>query len=79
VQKFLEIFDEKDFMGNFLTRINLLLSFGDYTQDDGSLTNLMTSSNIRDFLTTPSFNKSQFKTKNTADRIGLFRLFYHQQ
>ena len=50
-------------MGNFLTRINLLLSFGDYTQDDGSLTNLMTSSNIRDFLTTPSFNKSQFKTK----------------
>lgn len=62
-EKFLEIFDEKDFMGNFLTRINLLLSFGDYTQDDGSLTNLMTSSNIRDFLTTPSFNKSQFKTK----------------
>ena len=58
-EKFLEIFDEKD----FLTRINLLLSFGDYTQDNGSLTNLMTSRNIRDFLTTPSFNKSQFKTK----------------
>lgn len=63
--KFLEIFDETDFIQNFQTKINLLLSFGDYTQDDGSLTNLMTAKhrNIRSFLTTPGFNKTQFKTK----------------
>ncbi|SDW55371.1 DUF262 domain-containing protein [Flavobacterium degerlachei] len=63
--KFLEIFDETDFIQDFQTKINLLLSFGDYTQDDGSLTNLMTSKhrNIRSFLTTPGYNKSQFKTK----------------
>ena len=64
-EKFLEIFDETDFIHNFQTKINLLLSFGDYSQDDGSLTNLMTSKhrNIRSFLTTPGYNKTQFKTK----------------
>jgi hypothetical protein len=64
-EKFLEIFDEDDFIQNFATKSNLLLSFGDYSQDDGSLTNLMTSKhrNIRSFLTTPGYNKSQFKTK----------------
>lgn len=64
-EKFLELFDETDFIQDFQTKINLLLSFGDYTQDDGSLTNLMTSKhrNIRSFLTTPGYNKSQFKTK----------------
>lgn len=64
-EKFLELFNETDFIQDFQTKINLLLSFGDYTQDDGSLTNLMTSKhrNIRSFLTTPGYNKSQFKTK----------------
>jgi hypothetical protein len=75
--KFLEIFDEIDFIQNFQTKINLLLSFGDYTQDDGSLTNLMTAKhrNIRSFLTTPGFNKTQFKTKTQPTLLACLDYF----
>jgi hypothetical protein len=75
--KFLEIFDETDFIQNFQTKINLLLSFGDYTQDDGSLTNLMTAKhrNIRSFLTTPGFNKAQFKTKTQPTILACLDFF----
>ncbi|MFV0366309.1 MAG: DUF262 domain-containing protein [Mangrovibacterium sp.] len=75
--KFLEIFDETDFIQNFQTKINLLLSFGDYTQDDGSLTNLMTSKhrNIRSFLTTPGYNKSQFKSKTQPTVLACLDYF----
>lgn len=76
-EKFLEIFDESDFILNFQTKINLLLSFGDYTQDDGSLTNLMTSKhrNIRSFLTTPGYNKSQFKSKTQPKILACLDYF----
>ena len=76
-EKFLEIFDESDFILNFQTKINLLLSFGDYTQDDGSLTNLMTSKhrNIRSFLTTPGYNKSQFKSKTQPTILACLDYF----
>lgn len=76
-EKFLEIFDETDFIQDFQTKINLLLSFGDYTQGDGSLTNLMTSKhrNIRSFLTTPGYNKSQFKTKTQPTVLACLDYF----
>jgi hypothetical protein len=76
-KKFLEIFDETDFIHNFQTKINLLLSFGDYTQDDGSLTNLMTSKhrNMRSFLTTPGYNKSHFKTKTQPTVLSCLDYF----
>jgi len=64
-QKFLELFDEDDMISAFNTKSNLLLCFGDYSQDDGDLTNLMSANRtiVRTFLTSPSFNKSQFYTK----------------
>lgn len=75
--KFLDIFDETDFIQSFQTKINLLLTFGDYTQDDGSLTNLMTAKhrNIRSFLTTPGFNKAQFKTKTQPTILACLDYF----
>lgn len=75
--KFLEIFDEVDFIENFQTKINLLLTFGDYTQDDGLLTNIMTAKhrNIRSFLTTPGFNKVQFKTKTQPTILACLDYF----
>lgn len=76
-EKFLDIFDETDFIQDFQTRVNLLLSFGDYSQDDGSLTNLMTAKhrNIRSFLTTPGYNKSQFKTKTQPTILACLDYF----
>lgn len=76
-EKFLEIFDEDDFIINFQAKIDLLLSFGDYSQDDGSLTNLMTDKhrNIRSFLTTPGYNKSQFKTQTQFTLLACLDYF----
>lgn len=64
-EKFLELFDEDEFTSDFNTKCDLLLCFGDYSQDDGDLTNLISPSKtvIRTFFTTPSFNKSQFYSK----------------
>lgn len=65
VKKFLELFDEDNIITDFGNKCNLLLGFGDYSQDDGSLTNLMSSSKaiIRSFFTTPGYNKAQFYSK----------------
>ena len=62
---FLALFDEDDFSKQFHQKSNLLLCFGDYSQDDGSLTNLMAASKviIRGFLTTPGYNKNHFTSK----------------
>lgn len=64
-EKFLEIFDEDEIISDFNTKSNLLLCFGDYSQDDRSMTNLMSDKPriIRDFLTTPGYNKSHFYEK----------------
>ncbi|HYK76719.1 MAG TPA: hypothetical protein VEV16_07070, partial [Daejeonella sp.] len=64
-EKFLELFDENDIVSDFNTKSNLLLCFGDYSQDDGTLTNLMSDKGrvIRNFLTTPGYNKSHFHEK----------------
>ena len=76
-EKFLEIFDEDNFIPNFQTNSNLLLSFGDYSQGDGSLKNLMTAKhrNIRSFLTTPGYNKTQFKSKTQPTVIACLDYF----
>jgi hypothetical protein len=64
-EKFLELFDEDDMISAFNTKSNLLLCFGDYSQDDGDLTNLMSANKatVRAFLTSPGVNKNQFYTK----------------
>lgn len=64
-EKFLELFDENDIISDFNTKSNLLLSFGDYSQVDGTLTNLMSDKSrvIRNFLTTPGYNKKHFHEK----------------
>ncbi|WP_410879813.1 DUF262 domain-containing protein [Myroides sp. DW712] len=63
--KFLELFDEDEIISDFNTKSNLLLSFGDYSQDDGTLKNLMSNKSrvIRNFLTTPGYNKIHFYEK----------------
>jgi hypothetical protein len=65
VKMFFIIFNEDDFITRFNQKSNLLLCFGDYSQDEGSLTNLMAGSKsiIRNFLTTPGFNKDHFTTR----------------
>jgi hypothetical protein len=62
---FLKLFDEDDFIKQFHQKSNLLFCFGDYSQDDGSLTNMMAGSKaiIRGFLTTPGYNKNHFISK----------------
>lgn len=64
---FLNLFDEDDFVKQFHQKSNLLLCFGDYSQDDGMLTNMMagSKSNIRGFLTIPGYNKYQFFDKTS--------------
>jgi hypothetical protein len=70
VEKFLEHFEEDEFIAAFNDKCNLLLSFGDYSQDDDALTNLMSPNKavIRDFMTAPGYNKLQFinKTQKTV-------------
>jgi hypothetical protein len=59
---FLKFFDEGDFSKEFNTRSNVLLSFGDYSQSDGSFWHNLMSSNatvIRKFFTTPGYGKNK--------------------
>jgi hypothetical protein len=64
-EKFLSIFDENEISTDFNEKCNLLLSFGDYSQDDGNSTNLLSANKaiIRSFFTTPGYNKKQFYNK----------------
>lgn len=63
--KFLTLFDEDEMISRYTEISNVLLCFGDYSQDEGELTNLMSKSKryIRSFLTTPAYNKEQLYTK----------------
>jgi hypothetical protein len=62
---FVEIFDEDIIQTDFINRSNVLLCFGDYSQDDGDQTNLLARARgvWRIFLTTPAYNKSQLHSK----------------
>jgi hypothetical protein len=62
---FLEWFDEDIVNSDFVNRSNFLLCFGDYSQNDSDLTNLLASAKgiWRKFITTPAYNKSQLHTK----------------
>lgn len=64
-RRFLTLFDEDDVNTDFVKRSNLLLCFGDYSQDYGGLRNLLASAKgvWRNFITTPAFNKSQLQSK----------------
>lgn len=62
---FLELFDEDLVHSDFIQRSNLLLCFGDYSQDDGDQTNMLAKARgvWRTFLTTPGYNKVQLYSK----------------
>jgi hypothetical protein len=77
-KKFLELFDEDDFVNHFKEKANLLLCFGDYTQDDGALTNLMAGNKsiLRGFLTTPGYNKNHFNSKTRVAIMDCLDFFY---
>lgn len=66
---FLDFFDEDSFGKGFNLKSNVMLSFGDYSQNDGgSWYNLMSSNStvIRRFFTTPGYGKNKdifIKTK----------------
>lgn len=79
--KFLEIFDENDIISDFNTKSNLLLSFGDYSQSDGTLTNLMSNKGrvVRNFLTTPGYNKSDFQEKTRSVILQCLDFFIANQ
>jgi len=57
--KFLELFEEDEIIENYAEGCDLLLAFGDYSQTEGDLTNLMAKNkrDIRFFLTSPGYNK----------------------
>lgn len=58
---FLKLFDEDSIISDYNEKCNLLLCFGDYSQADGILSNLLAAnkSDIRKFFTTPGYNKSE--------------------
>jgi hypothetical protein len=62
---FLELFDEDIINSDFVNRSNLLLCFGDYSQNENDLTNLLASAKgiWRKYITTPAYNKSQLTSK----------------
>ncbi len=74
---FVKLFDEDDFVKQFNQKSNLLLCFGDYSQDDGSLTNLMAGNKgiVRGFLTTPGYNKNRFNAKTRVVLISCLDFF----
>jgi hypothetical protein len=76
-KKFLELFDEDDFVQHFNQKSNLLLCFGDYSQDDGTLSNLMAGSKsiLRGFMTTPGYNKNDFYSKTRGIMIACLDFF----
>ncbi len=65
IKIFLKLFDEDIVTSDFINRSNLLLCFGDYSQDDNELTNLLASAKgtWRKFITTPAYNKTQLQSK----------------
>lgn len=75
--KFLELFDEVDITQNFISKSNLLLCFGDYTQDEDNLTNMMAPnrSYIRSFFTMPGYNKEQIKSKTRTVLLACLDYF----
>lgn len=78
---FLELFDEDIVNSDFVNRSNLLLCFGDYSQTDGDLTNLLASAKgiWRKFITMPAYNKSQLLTKTKKILIDCLDYFEMNQ
>lgn len=74
---FLKLFDEDDFLRLFHKKLNLLLCFGDFSQDDGSLTNLLAASKgiLRTFFTTPGYNKTHLLKKTKVVLLDCLDFF----
>jgi len=74
---FLDLFDEDSIQADFINRSNLLLCFGDYSQDDGDQTNLLARARgvWRTFLTTPAYNKAQLQSKTKVILLDCLDFF----
>lgn len=74
---FLEIFDEEIIQTDFINRSNVLLCFGDYSQEDGDQTNLLARARgvWRTFLTTPAYNKFQLQSKTKVVLMDCLNFF----
>jgi len=81
IKSFLNIFDEDIVNSEFINRSNLLLCFGDYSQEDGVLKNLLASAKgvWRKFITTPAFNKSHLTSKTKKVLIECLDYFEMNQ
>jgi len=77
---FLELFAEDLIETEFISRANVLLCFGDYSQDNGNHTNLLARSRStwRTFLTTPAFNKAQLADKTKVVLMDCLDYFVGQ-
>ncbi len=73
-EKFLEYFNEKEFLQHYIQRANALLAEGDYKQMDNNLFNLMSYNTqyIRRFLTAPGYGKNKDVFSKTRPVIESF-------
>lgn len=80
-RQFLSIFKEENTGEDWRKLANLLLCFGDYTQDDGELTNVLSGrqSDWRKFFTTPAYNKQQLFDKTKPVLMACLDYFEAQQ
>lgn len=80
-RQFLSIFKEENTGEDWRKLANLLLCFGDYTQDDGELTNVLSGrqSDWRKFFTTPAYNKQQLFDKTKPVLMDCLDYFEAQQ
>lgn len=74
---FLKIFDEDMINSDFINCSNILLCFGDYSQDDGYLINMLARAKgvWRKFFTTPAYNKSELTSKTKTVLINCLDFF----
>jgi hypothetical protein len=74
---FLNLFDEDVIQSDFVNRSNVLLCFGDYSQDDGP-SNLLARAkgNWRSFLTTPAINKPQLTSRTKVVLMDCLDFFH---
>ncbi|MFN0292516.1 GmrSD restriction endonuclease domain-containing protein [Pedobacter helvus] len=75
--KFLELFDEDEMISSFDEKCNLLLCFGDYSQEKSGLYNLLAKNKteIREFFTTPGYNKTELNTKTKYTLLACIDYF----
>ncbi len=76
-KSFISTFREESSAEDWRTLANVLFCFGDFTQDDGDLTNVLSGrqSDWRKFFTTPGYNKQHFFNKTKPVLIACLNYF----